>query len=149
MSREHPDHHDAELAFRAYEMRREPVMRESRASINRDFWPKSFGEVLAVTKGDHPLNAAWRQTTTYWEMVYGTVKHGIVNADYFMESSGEGMFLFARVAPYLEEFRREVSPVAYQNAEWVAKNTAVGQRMFAMFSARVQKSLAQKTDSAK
>ena len=139
-----PDHHDAELAFRAYELRREPVMRESRTAINRDFWPKSFDELLAVTKGDHPLNAAWRQTTTYWEMIYGSVKHGIVNADYFMESSGEGLFLFARVAPYLDQFRREVSPVAYQNAEWVAKNTAVGQRMFAMFSARVQKMLASK-----
>ena len=78
-------------------------MRESRNAINRDFWPKSFADVLAVTKADHPLNAPWRQTTTYWEMVYGTVKHGIVNADYFMESNGEGLFLFARVAPYLEE----------------------------------------------
>ena len=144
MSKEHPDHHDAEIAFRAYELRREPVMRESRNAINRDFWPKSFAEVMAVTKADHPLNAAWRQTNTYWEMVYGTVKHGIVNADYFMESAGEGMFLFARVAPYLEELRRDVSPVAFQNAEWVAKNTAVGQRMFAMFSARVQKMLAAK-----
>lgn len=144
MSKEHPDHHDAEIAFRAYELRRESVMRDSRNAINRDFWPKSFAEVLAVTKADHPLNAAWRQTTTYWEMIYGTVKHGIVNADYFMESSGEGMFLFARVAPYLEEFRREVSPHAYQNAEWVAKNTAVGRRLFAMFEARVQKMLAAK-----
>src|SRR5450830_961918 len=125
MSKEHPDHHDAELAFRAYEMRRESVMRESRTAINRDFWPKSFAELLAITKGDHPLNAAWRQTTTYWEMVYGTVKHGIVNADYFMESSGEGIFLFARVAPYLEELRREVSPAAFQKAEGVAKDTAV------------------------
>jgi hypothetical protein len=120
-------------------------MRESRAAINRDFWPKSSAELLAVVKSDHPLNAAWRQTTTYWEMVYGTVKHGIVNADYFMESSGEGMFLFARVAPYLEEFRREIgSPAAFQNAEWVSKNTAVGQRLLAMFSARVQKMLAAK-----
>jgi hypothetical protein len=144
MSKDHPDHHDAELAFRAYELRREAVMRESRNAINRDFWPKAYAEVLAVTKADHPLNAAWRQTTTYWEMVYGIVKHGIVNADYFMESSGEGMFLFARMAPYLEEFRRDVSPVAFQNAEWVAKNTAAGQRMFAMFTARVQKLLATK-----
>lgn len=140
-SKEHPDHHDAELAFKAYELRREAVMRESRNAINRDFWPKSFADVLAVTKADHPLNAPWRQTTTYWEMVYGTVKHGIVHADYFLESNGEGMFLFARVAPYLEEFRREVSPVAFQNAEWVAKNTAVGQRVFAMFTARVKKIL--------
>jgi hypothetical protein len=145
MSKEHPDHHDAEIAFRAYELRREPVMRESRNAMNRDFWPKSSAELLAVIKADHPLNAAWRQTTTYWEMVYGTVKHGIVNADYFMESSGEGLFLFARVAPYLEDFRREIaSPAAFQNAEWVSKNTAVGQRLFAMFSARVQKMLAAK-----
>ncbi len=141
MSKDHPDHHDAELAFRAYELRREAVMRESRNAINRDFWPKAYADVLAVTKPDHPLNAPWRQTTTYWEMVYGTVKHGIVNADYFMESNGEGIFLFARMAPYLEEFRREVSPVAFQNAEWVAKNTAVGQRMLAMFTARIKKAL--------
>jgi hypothetical protein len=119
-------------------------MRDSRNAINRDFWPKSFAEAQAVTKADHPLNAAWRQTTTYWEMVYGTVRHGIVNADYFMESSGEGMFLFARVAPYLEELRREVSPLAFQNAEWVAKNTEVGRRLFAMYGARVQKMLAAK-----
>ena len=144
MSKDHPDHHDAELAFRAYELRREPVMRESRNAINRDFWPKCYDDVLAVTKPDHPLNAAWRQTTTYWEMVYGIVKHGIVNADYFMESSGEGMFLFVRVAPFLEELRRDVSPVAFQNAEWVARNTAGGQRMFAVFTARVQKMLAAK-----
>jgi hypothetical protein len=141
MSKEHPDHHDAEIAFRAYELRREAVMRDSRNAINREFWPKSFADILALTKADHPLNAPWRQTTTYWEMVYGTVKHGIVNADYFMESNGEGLFLFARVAPYLEELRREVSPFAFQNAEWVAKNTAVGQKAFAMFSARVKKVL--------
>jgi hypothetical protein len=141
MSKEHADHHDAELAFRAYELRREAVMRESRNAINRDFWPKSFADLLALTKADHPLNAPWRQTTTYWEMVYGTVKHGIVNADYFMESNGEGLFLFARVAPYLEELRREVSPFAFQNAEWVAKNTVVGQKAFTMFSARVKRVL--------
>ncbi|HTS03826.1 MAG TPA: hypothetical protein VMN04_14990 [Thermoanaerobaculia bacterium] len=144
MSKDHPDHHDAELAFRAYELRREAVMRDSRNAMNRDFWPKTYADVLAVTKAEHPLNAPWRQTTTYWEMVYGIVRHGIVSPEYFMESNGEGMFLFARVAPFLEEFRREVSPVAFQNAEWVAKNTSVGQRLFAMFSARVKKTLAAK-----
>ena len=141
MSKDHPDHHDAELAFRAYELRREAVMRESRNAMNRDFWPKSYADVLAVTKADHPLNAPWRQTTTYWEMVYGTVRHGIVNADYFMESNGEGLFLFSRIAPYLEEYRRDVSPVAFLNAEWVSKNTETGKRYFAMFTARVRKAL--------
>jgi hypothetical protein len=144
MSKEQPDHHDAELAFRAYELRREAVMRESRNAINRDFWPKSAGDALAVTKADHPLNAAWRQTTTYWEMVYGAVRHGIVHPEYFMESNGEGLFLFARVAPYLDDFRRDVNPAAFRNTEWVAKNTETGQRTFALFSARVRKALESK-----
>lgn len=144
MGKEHPDHHDAELAFRAYELRRETVMRESRNAINRDFWPKTYEDVLAVTKFDHPLNAPWRQTTTYWEMVYGTVKHGIVNADYFLESNGEGLFLFAKLAPHLERFRAELSPTAFQNSEWVSKETAVGRRIFEMFSGRVKKALESK-----
>lgn len=141
MSKEHPDHHDAKLVFRAYELRREPVMRDSRNAINREFWPRTYEELLAVTKAEHPLNAAWRQTTTYWEMVYGTVRHGVVHPEYFMESNGEGMFLFARVAPYLEEFRRDVSPVAFRNAEWVSKSTETGKRFFELFSARVKKTL--------
>jgi hypothetical protein len=141
MSKETPDHHDVALAFRAYELRRDPVMRESRNAINREFWPKSYGDVLAFLKADHPQNAAWRQTSTYWEMVYGAVKHGAVHPEYFMESNGEGMFLFARVAPYLEQFRRDSSPHAFQNAEWVSKNTETGKRLFAMFSERVRKTL--------
>src|SRR5258706_7704047 len=141
MSKEAPDHHDAELVFRVYDLRRESVMRESRNAINKNFWPKTYADVQAVMKADHPLNAPWRQTNTYWEMVYGVVKHGIVNAEYFLETNGEGLFLFARVAPFLEDLRRDVSPVAFQNAEWVAKETNTGRRMFAMFSARVKKAL--------
>lgn len=141
MGKETPDHHDAELVFRAYELRREAVMRESRKAILREFWPRSLADVLAVTKADHPLNAAWRQTTTYWEMVYGVVRHGIVHPEYFVESNGEGLFLFARVAPYLEEFRREASPVAFRNAEWVSQNTEAGKRYLAVFSDRVKKTL--------
>jgi hypothetical protein len=141
MSTKAPDHHDAELAFRAYDLRRESVMRESRNAINQKFWPKSYAEVAAVLKADHPLNAPFRQVSGYWEMVYGVVKHGIVNADYFLESNGEGLFFFARVAPHLELLRRDSSPTAFQNAEWVSKETAVGRRYFAMFSERVRKAL--------
>jgi hypothetical protein len=141
MTTKAPDHHDAELVFRAYDLRRESVMRESRSALLQKLWPKSYEELAAVLKPDHPLNAAYRQVSTYWEMVYGVVKHGIVNPDYFLESNGEGLFLFARVAPFLETLRRESSPTVYQNAEWVSKETAVGRRLFAMFSERVRKVL--------
>jgi hypothetical protein len=132
-----PDHHDAELVMRLYELRREPVMRESRAQINRDFWPKSADDVLALVKGDHPLNAAFRQTSTYWEMAYGMVKHGILHADYMLESNGEGLLLFARVQPYLAEYRAARGPHAFANAEWITTHTDVGRAMLETFRARV------------
>ncbi len=94
-----------------------------------------------MLKGDHPLNAAYRQVNTYWEMVYGMVKHGIVHDAYFMESNGEGMLLFAKVAPFVDDLRREHSAIAYQNAEWVSRNSTVGRRVFEMMSARVKKAL--------
>ena len=63
---------DADIILRLYDMRRESVMRESRNAINAKFWPKSLEDVLAVTnKWENPLNQAFRQTSGYWEMVYG------------------------------------------------------------------------------
>src|SRR5262249_6307106 len=123
MSRDTPDHHDAELVLRVYELRRDPVMRQSRHELLSTFWPRSYEDVTMLIKPTHPLNAAYRQVGSYWEMVYGIVRHGIVHPDFFMESNGEGLFLYARIAPYIEQYRAEVSPVAFRNAEWVATQT--------------------------
>ena len=139
MAKDTPDHHDAELVLRLYELRRETVMRESRDTINSQFWPRSFDDVLAVTKRDHHLNRPFRQVGTYWEMVYGMVKHGIVNAEYFLESNGEGFFLFAKILPYLEAYRREVSAQAFRNAEWVALKSPAEREAFEGIQARVKK----------
>jgi hypothetical protein len=140
MSKEIPDHHDAELVLRVYEMRREPVMRESRHAMTQKFWPKRFEDVIALSQPDHPLNAALRQVSTYWEMVYGMVKHGIVHPGYFLESNGEGLFLFAKFEPYLEQYRREAgSPRAFRNTEWVATECPEGGELYEFLKARVRK----------
>ena len=144
MAKERPDHHDAELALRVYDMRREAVMRESRSAINQKFWPKTYDDVVALTKGDNPLNAAYRQVASFWEMVYGFARHGIVHPDFWLESNGEGLFVFAKVAPYLDRIRAEISPVAFRHAEWISRESAEGRRLFAMFSDRVTKALASK-----
>ena len=138
MSREQPDHHDAELLVKVYDLRRDPVMRDSRSAINQKFWPKSLDDILAIQKGEHPLNGPFRQVNTYWEMVYSMVKWGIVHPEYFMEANGEGLYVFAKVAPYIEAFRKQVSPVAFQNAEWVSRETATGQRLIGVFTGRVK-----------
>lgn len=139
--KENPDHHDADLVLKLYDLRREAVMRESRNSINGSFWPKNTDEALAVLKADHPLNAAFRQTSTYWEMVYGMARHGVVHTEFLVENSGEGLLLFARVEPYLEAIRQASSPRAFQNAEWVARHSAVAGRILETFRARVAATL--------
>ncbi len=134
-----PDHHDAELIIKLYDLRREGVMRESRTQINSKYWPTTVEEAVAITKPDHPLNAAFRQTANYWEMVFGMARHGIVHADYLIENSGEGLFLFSRVEPYLTQLREASSQRAFRNAEWVSKNCEMGRVLMEGFRARIAK----------
>lgn len=141
MSKGTPDYQDADLVLRVYEMRREPVIRASRDAFNGTFWPKSYDDVKAVATIGHELNAAYRQLGTYWEMVYGLVRHGVVNTEFFMETNGEGIFLYAKLEPYLEQLRKDYSPLILLNTEWVAKETERGRLLTGLFKARVQKVL--------
>lgn len=144
MLKESPDHHDADLILRIYDLRREPVMRESRYALNRDFWPRSAEEVLDVLRPDHPLNTAWRQATAYWEMVYSMARHGIVHGEFLVENNAEGLLLLARVEPHLAALRAATSPRTLRNSEWVATETEIGRAIMTTFRARVARTLAGK-----
>ena len=141
MLKEAPDHHDADLVLKLYDLRREAVMRESRNAINSKFWPRKAEEAVAITATDHPLNVAFRQTSGYWEMVYGMARHGIIHPDFLVENSGEGLCLFARVEPYLDQIRQATSPRAFRNAEWVVANCPTGKVLMEGFRARVKRAL--------
>jgi hypothetical protein len=132
-----PDHHDAELLIEVYDLRRESVMRDSRRAILRDFWPKAWADVEAVLKAEHPLNAAYRQTGTYWEMVYSMVRHGIVHPEFWLENNGEGLYLFVKVEPFLAQLRASGQPTAFRNAEWVARECPDGRPVYERIKARV------------
>jgi len=138
-----PDHHDADLVLKLYDLRREAVMRQSRDAI-ATWLPRSFDDVLALTKPDNPKNAAWRQVTSYFEMAFSFARHGIANPDFLAENNGEGLYLFAKVAPYLEQYRKQISPVAFMNAEWLVQNSDAAKQRLDMFSKRVQGMLAAK-----
>jgi len=139
MRKETPDHHDADLLIKVYDLRREAVLRQSRQAIQRDFWPKSWGDVEAVLKGEHPLNMPYRQTGTYWEMVYSFARHGIVHPAFWLENNGEGLFLFAKVEPFLAQVRSAGAPTAFRNCEWVAKECPEGRPIYERIKARVAK----------
>lgn len=140
MPKDYPDHHDAELVLRLYELRRDPVMRESRNAMYTLFLPKSYDDVKAVaTNFANPLNTAYRQTTTYWEMVYGMAKHGIIHTDFLMENAGEGLVLYVKVLPWLEKLRADTTRPHFQNAEWVVNNSEVAKAIFTRHSAAIEK----------
>ena len=139
-----PDYEDAELTLKLYDLRREAVMRESRNAINSKFWPKTYEDVVAITKPDHPQNAAFRQTSTYWEMVYGMAKHGIAHADFLIENNAEGLYLYAKICPHIERFRKDFWPMAFQNAEWITRNCEEGRKRFEAIQERVKKVLESK-----
>lgn len=137
-------HADAELVLRLYDLRRETVMRESRNIMNGKFWPKTAADVLEIMNTpDHAFNAAFRQVTGYWEMVYSFAKHGIIDADFLVESNGEGIFVFSKIQPFLTEIRQQ-SATAFLNAEWMIDNSGEAKRRFDMLRARVEKILASK-----
>lgn len=134
-----PDHHDADLILKIYDLRREPVMRESRDAINAKFWPKNEAEALAILQPDHELNRAYRQTSTYWEMVYGLAKNEVVHTELLLESTGEGLLLFARLEPYLAKLREQTSPRALRNAEWIASSCDLAKAIMTTFRGRIAK----------
>jgi hypothetical protein len=142
-----PTHHDAELVLRLYDLRREPVMREHRALILKEFWPQTSAECVDVLRSDHPFNIAYRQVTTYWEMAFMFCKHGTLHPDMLLESSAEGMFLYARIEPYLNEVRTAGNPRNFRNTEWIATETEIGRSIMEFQRARVKKLLAQKAAS--
>ena len=141
MPQDKPDHHDADLVLRVYDLRREPVMRQARHAINREFWPRAYEDVQAVLKPEHPQNAAFRQVASYWEMVYSFARHGVVHPEFWLENNGEGLFLYAKVASFVDRLRDDWLPVAFRNAEWAAKATVAGRRTFETFTGRVKKKL--------
>jgi hypothetical protein len=139
--KEAPDHHDADLVLKLYDLRREAVMREFRNAINAKFWPRNADDAVAITAMDHPLNAAFQETSGYWEMVYGMARHGIIHPDFLVENNAEGLFLFARVEPYLSAFRQAASPRSFHNAEWVASNCVTGKMLMEIYRARIKRVL--------
>ena len=138
--KEVPDHHDAELVLRLYDLRREAVMRESRAKMAA-FLPRSWEDFVAVTQPQHPSNPAFRQVGSYWEMAYGFGRHHIVNADFLIENTTEGLFLYAKALPFLARFRQETSPTAFRNAEWITTHCETGKQRLEMVQTRIRKML--------
>ncbi len=98
---------DAELILKLYELRREEMMRKARNFIVFEFHPKTYAEFAAVREGTGKQeNAYWRQVLTYWEMAASLVLRGAIDADLFLDSQGEGIYIYAKFQAFREEIEK-------------------------------------------
>ena len=82
------------LNLQLFDLRREPVLREARAWFLRDFNPSSFGEFVAVVRGER--NASFRMVLGYWDMAASLVTTGAIDAAAFLAAHGEIYATFSK-----------------------------------------------------
>ena len=101
----------ATLLIRLYELRRETTMREARTWYARSFSPTSVDDVLATVGG--PNSAHFRMVTSYWEMAASFANHGAIDMEMFNEANGEHLLVFAKIQPFLAEYRQRTGSPKY------------------------------------
>jgi hypothetical protein len=121
---------DAQLIMQLYDLRREAEMRKARAWWFTEFWPQSADDFMKVagTLGSQENN--WlRQVGGYWSMAASFVLQGALNEDLFIQPavSGEMVFVFAKVQPFLKELREKIGdPQLFGNIEKVINGSKFG-----------------------
>ncbi len=113
-----PTYDDAALVLRLYELRREEKLRAAREWFRTDFFPQSYDDVRVVTSTNGPENTHFRMVTGYWDMACSFVAQGVLHPELFFESGGEAIFVWAKLAPFVADLRRDQkNPRALANIE--------------------------------
>ena len=121
---------DAELVLKLYELRQEETLRKARRFLVFEFNPKTVEELRVVsrdTKSEY--NPCWRQAMTFWEMAASLVLRGALDADLFLDSSVEGILIYAKFHHFHAETEKESgNPFMGKTAELIAKYPAAKAR---------------------
>jgi hypothetical protein len=97
------------LLLKLYDMRREPKLREARDWFAKSFHPKTLEDVMKICPPGSEGNAFMRQVLSYWEMVASIANRGIIEEDFFFETTGEQWAAFEQVKPVLAAWREMFS----------------------------------------
>lgn len=139
-----PDHNDANLILRLFELRREERMRKARAWFLSSFTFKSVDEFMKACPMGSDENASARMVLTYWEMVASFLNSGVLDAELFYKSGAELLFTYLRFVDLIPGTREMYGdPTIYSELEqageamiaWKKSRSAEG---FAAFSKRVR-----------
>jgi len=147
--------HDAQLILKLYDLRREAEMRKARHWLTAEFWPQNADEFIKVVNSFPSQENAWlRQVGGYWDMAASFVLQGALNEDLFLQPGccGEMFFIFAKVHPFLKEFREKTNnPDAFANIEKIATGSKLARKRLERVSKNVEnrrKALAKQTKKA-
>ncbi len=117
----------AELILKLYELRREPVMRIARSYIGGEFLPRSLEDFLAIMSAGDQHTAYVLQVYGYWDMVAALVFHGALDESLVYSACPEMYFQFAKIRPYIEEFRSKSSlPEMFNNLQKFVEGSEEG-----------------------
>jgi hypothetical protein len=118
---------DIDLILRLYELRREAVMRDARRYVGGKFAPKSADELIAIVTGGTPESGYVLQVYGYWDMVAAFVLDGPLDERLVYDSCQEMYFFWAKIQPYLAEFRRSMNlPEWMSNIERLVEGSPEG-----------------------
>jgi len=116
-----PTYEDAQLVLKLYELRREEKLRAAREWFTGKFFPQTAEDVTALTGTE---NVYYRMATTYWEMAASFVARGVVNADLFLDSGGEMILVWAKLAEFVPQLRKNLgSENLLKNVEHVIESS--------------------------
>jgi hypothetical protein len=132
----------ADLLLKLYELRRETTMREARNWYARSFNPTTFDEILQTLSG--PNSGHFRMVTSYWDMAASLVLNGAIDEKMFVDANGEHNVVFAKLEPFVEEYRSRGTPnymksletLCMKGPESKAAMAAIRERFRAMAAAR-------------
>jgi hypothetical protein len=120
-------HGDADIILRLYDMRREATMRTARQFVNFEFWPKNFDEFAKLFAAGGKEFGYFRQVTSYWDMAVSFVVRGALDAHLLLDNANEMFFLYAKLKPFLPEFRENINPQFLKRIEDFIVGTPEGQ----------------------
>ncbi len=119
----------AELILKLYELRRETVMREARSYVGGEFMPRSADEFIEVVSAGGRKTGFVLQVYGYWDMVGAFVSSGALDADLVYDTCQEMYFQYAKIQPYLAEFREKMKlPEFLISIERVVEGSEAGRR---------------------
>jgi len=119
--RERPDHHDAELLLRLYDLRREEKLRQGREWFVKEFHAKTFEEIGQRWPMGSQGNAFYRMVVSYWEMAASIVNQGLIKEEFFFENTAEFFLVWERVKPIVPAARASrKNPLLWSNLETLA-----------------------------